>query len=99
MNFDKDSFESDSTSSSTATHKKLKAFSKSHKTVSIISKFFRAKKCKNPMENSKLGAPKKEYLRCKLIRRFKKGLRALSKKQYPDKIGSYKTQSEESLSK
>lgn len=55
--------------------------------------FFKTFKSKNPSKITSSQSPKKEYLRCKLIRGCKKCMRHLAQKKDPQKIAKFKKMS------
>lgn len=62
---------------------------KFHKKNPALEKFYKFKQCKKVKNTKNLGQPKKEYLRCKLIRGLKKTIRLLLQNSLPDKIGNF----------
>ncbi|OMJ91167.1 hypothetical protein SteCoe_6335 [Stentor coeruleus] len=59
------------------------------KRTKTISSFYKNIKSKISPNKTRVSCPKKEYIRCKIIRGTKKSIRLLSKKSNPKKIGKF----------
>ncbi|OMJ96314.1 hypothetical protein SteCoe_44 [Stentor coeruleus] len=69
--------------------KTYKLPAKLSKKVTAVDNFFKFIKPKKNPNQIIISFPKKEYIRCKLIRGTKKSIRNLGKKAFPKKIGNF----------
>ncbi|OMJ70277.1 hypothetical protein SteCoe_31789 [Stentor coeruleus] len=70
---------------------------KALKKFTAVDKFFKPIKSKKPQYQIKTSSPKKEYIRCKLIRGTKKSIRILNKSSFPNKLGNFESISSQTL--
>ncbi|OMJ82729.1 hypothetical protein SteCoe_16495 [Stentor coeruleus] len=77
--------------------KTCKIPAKSTKKITAVDNFFKLIKSKKNPNQIKISFPKKEYIRCKLIRGTKKSIRILGKKALPKKLGNFKNLSSSML--
>ncbi|OMJ87958.1 hypothetical protein SteCoe_10193 [Stentor coeruleus] len=70
---------------------------KAIKKLTAVEKFFKPIKSKKPQYHIKISSPKKEYIRCKLIRGTKKSIRILNKSSFPNKLGNFEGISPQTL--